>query len=629
MHALSLHNSLSRRKERFEPLDHQHVRMYVCGPTVYDLAHIGNARTMVVFDVLSRVLRVLYPRVTYVRNITDVDDKINARAKESGEPIASITARTTADFHADMANLGVLPPDEEPRATQHIGQMIEIIQRLIDAGHAYAAEGHVLFSVPSFKAYGHLSGHAPDELLAGARIDVAPYKRDAGDFVLWKPSSPDIPGWDSPWGRGRPGWHIECSAMSWRYLGETFDIHGGGTDLIFPHHENELAQSVCAFPGSHFARYWVHSGMLQINDEKMSKSLGNFFTIREVLAKAPAEAIRLALIRTHYHSVADFSEAALAEARRELDRFYRALERYPDIAAVDVPPSVMEALCDDLNTPLALSAMHALADRALAGDFDAACGLRAAGAVLGIVAAGCGRVVPRWRCRCRGDRGGDCRAAGGAQGTRVCPCRRDPRRMGGEGHCVRGRAARHDLAACGLRGIEALGDTPSPTLPRCAGEGDWQQGLPLPRSGGGLGRGYRPMTGREGGADIAPIGNSPVVVLVRPQLADNIGACARAMANGGLFHLRLVAPRDGWPQEKAWRNASGADRILDAVTLFASVPDADRRSAPRLRNVSASAPHHKAGAHRARRRGRTARDLSSRSACRHSVRTRARRPRQR
>jgi cysteinyl-tRNA synthetase len=361
------------------------VRMYVCGPTVYDLAHIGNARTFVVFDVLSRVLRVLYPRLTYVRNITDVDDKINARARESGEPIASITARTTADFHADMAKLGVLPPDEEPRATQHIGQMIEIIQRLIDAGHAYAAEGHVLFSVPSFKAYGHLSGHAPDELLAGARIDVAPYKRDAGDFVLWKPSSTDIPGWDSPWGRGRPGWHIECSAMAWRYLGETFDIHGGGADLTFPHHENELAQSVCAFPGSHFARYWVHSGMLQINDEKMSKSLGNFFTIREVLAKAPAEAIRLALIRTHYHSVADFSDAALVEAKRELDRFYRALERYPDIAAVDVPPSVMEALCDDLNTPLALSAMHALADRALAGDFDAACGLRAAGAVLGLL----------------------------------------------------------------------------------------------------------------------------------------------------------------------------------------------------------------------------------------------------
>ena len=385
MHTLFLHNSLSRRKERFEPLDHQHVRMYVCGPTVYDLAHIGNARTMVVFDVLARVLRLVYPRVTYVRNITDVDDKINARAKESGEPIGSITARTSADFHADMARLGVLPPDQEPRATQHIVQMIEIIQRLIEAGHAYAADGHVLFSVPSFDAYGRLSGRSPDELLAGARIDVAPYKRDAGDFVLWKPSAEDVPGWESPWGRGRPGWHIECSAMSWRYLGETFDIHGGGSDLIFPHHENELAQSVCAFPGSSFARYWVHSGMLQINDEKMSKSLGNFYTIREVLGMAPVEAIRLALIRTHYHSVADFSEAALSEAKRELDRFYRALERYPDISAVDVPASVMEALCDDLNTPLALSAMHGLADRALAGEFDAACGLRAAGMAVGLL----------------------------------------------------------------------------------------------------------------------------------------------------------------------------------------------------------------------------------------------------
>jgi cysteinyl-tRNA synthetase len=385
MHTLFLHNSLSRRKERFEPLDHQHVRMYVCGPTVYDLAHIGNARTMVVFDVMARVLRLLYPRVTYVRNITDVDDKINARSQASGEPIAAITARTSADFHADMAALGVLPPDHEPRATQHIVEMIEIIQKLIASGHAYAADGHVLFSVPDFEAYGRLSGRSPDDLLAGARIDVAPYKRDAGDFVLWKPSPPEVPGWDSPWGRGRPGWHIECSAMSWHYLGETFDIHGGGSDLIFPHHENELAQSVCAFPESHFARYWVHSGMLQLSGEKMSKSLGNLFTIREVLAMAPAEAIRLALIRTHYHGVADFSETSLAEAKREVDRFYRALERYPDIAAVDVPVPVMEALCDDFNTPLALSAMHALADRALAGDFDAACGLRAAGAAIGLL----------------------------------------------------------------------------------------------------------------------------------------------------------------------------------------------------------------------------------------------------
>jgi cysteinyl-tRNA synthetase len=385
MHELYLHNSASRRKERFEPVDPRHVRMYVCGLTVYDLPHIGNARPMVVFDVLARLLRKLYPRVTYVRNITDVDDKINARAQESGEPIASITARTTADFHTDMEKLGVLPPDEEPRATHHVPEMIAIIERLIASGHAYAAEGHVLFSVPSYPAYGHLSGRSPDELLAGARIDVAPYKRNPGDFVLWKPSTPDLPGWDSPWGRGRPGWHIECSAMSWRYLGETFDIHGGGTDLIFPHHENELAQSVCAFPGSHFARYWVHNGMLLVNGEKMSKSLGNFTFLRDVLATVPGEVVRLLLLRTHYRSTPDFSDASVSEAKRELDRFYRALEKYPDLPAADVPAQVMDALCDDLNTPLALSAMHALADRALAGDFEAARGLRAAGGMLGLL----------------------------------------------------------------------------------------------------------------------------------------------------------------------------------------------------------------------------------------------------
>jgi cysteinyl-tRNA synthetase len=385
MHELYLHNSASRRKERFEPVDPRHVRMYVCGLTVYDLPHIGNARPMVVFDVLARLLRKLYPRVTYVRNITDVDDKINAWAQESGEPIASITARTTADFHTDMEKLGVLPPDEEPRATHHVPEMIAIIERLIASGHAYAAEGHVLFSVPSYPAYGHLSGRSPDELLAGARIDVAPYKRNPGDFVLWKPSTPDLPGWDSPWGRGRPGWHIECSAMSWRYLGETFDIHGGGTDLIFPHHENELAQSVCAFPGSHFARYWVHNGMLLVNGEKMSKSLGNFTFLRDVLATVPGEVVRLLLLRTHYRSTPDFSDASVSEAKRELDRFYRALEKYPDLPAAHVPAQVMDALCDDLNTPLALSAMHALADRALAGDFEAARGLRAAGGMLGLL----------------------------------------------------------------------------------------------------------------------------------------------------------------------------------------------------------------------------------------------------
>ncbi len=385
MHALFLHNSLSRRKERFEPLDHQHVRMYVCGPTVYDLVHVGNARPVVVYDVLLRLLRLLYPRVTYVRNITDIEDKINARAKELNEPIAALTARTIADYHADVVALGALPPDVEPRATEHIEEIVAIIDRLIASGHAYAAEGHVLFSVPSFPAYGRLSGRSPDELLAGARVDVAPYKRDPGDFVLWKPSPPDLPGWDSPWGRGRPGWHIECSAMCWRHLGTDFDIHGGGTDLIFPHHENEVAQSVCAFPGSGFARYWVHNGMLLVNGEKMAKSAGNFTTLRDVLARVPGEVVRLLLIRTHYRSTPDFSDAAVTEARRELDRFYRALERYPDIAAVDVPPAVMEALCDDLNTPLALSAMHALADGALAGDFDAACGLRAAGQVMGLL----------------------------------------------------------------------------------------------------------------------------------------------------------------------------------------------------------------------------------------------------
>ena len=387
MHELHLHNNLSRRKERFEPLDPQHVRMYVCGATVYDLVHIGNARPEVIYDVLARLLRRLYPRVTYVRNITDVEDKINARAKELGEPISALTARTIDDYHADMAALGSLPPDVEPRATGHIAEMIAMIEKLIASGHAYAAEGHVLFSVPSYPAYGRLSGRSPEELLAGARIDVAPYKRDPGDFVLWKPSGADLPGWDSPWGRGRPGWLIECSAMSWRYLGETFDIHGGGTDLIFPHHENELAQSVCAFPGSRFARYWVHNGMLVVNGEKMSKSLGNFTFLRDVLAKFPGEAVRYLLLRSHYRSLLDFNDAALMESRRELDRFYRALEKYPDVGGAEAPDAVMEALCDDLNTPLALSAMHALADRAIAGDFEAARGLRAAGGMLGLLQA--------------------------------------------------------------------------------------------------------------------------------------------------------------------------------------------------------------------------------------------------
>ncbi|HUA76164.1 MAG TPA: cysteine--tRNA ligase, partial [Acetobacteraceae bacterium] len=299
---LFFHNSLTRRRELFVPLDPANVRIYVCGPTVYDLAHLGNARPVVVFDSLVRLLRRVFPRVTYVRNITDVEDKIIARAAETGEAIADLTARTAREFHEDMAALGALAPDIEPRATLHIAEMIALIERLIEGGHAYVAAGpegrHVLFAVGSFAEYGRLSGRSREDMIAGARVEIAPYKRDPADFVLWKPSGPDQPGWESPWGRGRPGWHIECSAMSWRHLGTDFDIHGGGSDLLFPHHENEIAQSCCAFPGSHFARVWLHNGMLRVNGQKMAKSLGNFLTVRDVLAEAPGEAVRLLLLKT-------------------------------------------------------------------------------------------------------------------------------------------------------------------------------------------------------------------------------------------------------------------------------------------------------------------------------------------
>ncbi|MDA8050056.1 MAG: cysteine--tRNA ligase [Rhodospirillales bacterium] len=388
---LYFHNSLTRRRECFAPLDPGHVRVYVCGPTVYDLAHLGNARPVVVFDTLIRLLRRVFPRVTYVRNITDVEDKIIARAGETGEPIADLTRRTTAEFHADMAALGALPPDIEPRATCHIAEMITLIERLIACGHAYTANGpegtHVLFAVGSFADYGRLSGRSREDMIAGARVEVAPYKRDPADFVLWKPSTADQPGWDSPWGRGRPGWHIECSAMSWRHLGTDFDIHGGGSDLLFPHHENEIAQSCSAFPESHFARIWMHNGMLRVNGEKMAKSLGNFVTVRDVLAAAPGEAVRLLLLKTHYRAELDFSFPALAEARRELDRFYRALDRHPSRPDVPVPEQVMARLADDLNTPAALAALHALADRALGADAGAAAGLAAAGSLLGLLGA--------------------------------------------------------------------------------------------------------------------------------------------------------------------------------------------------------------------------------------------------
>jgi cysteinyl-tRNA synthetase len=382
---LQLHNTATRRKEVFAPIDPANVRVYLCGPTVYDRAHIGNARNVVIFDVLVRLLRRLYPRVTYVRNITDIDDKINARAKASGETIAAITARTTADYHADMAALFTLPPDGEPRATDHIPDIIAIIEKLIAGGHAYEAAGHVLFAVASDQNYGKFSGRSPEDLLAGARVDVAPYKRDAGDFVLWKPSTDDLPGWDSPWGRGRPGWHIECSAMSWRHLGENFDIHGGGDDLIFPHHENEIAQSCCAFPGSGFANVWVHNRMLLVAGEKMSKSLGNFLVLRDVLEIAPGEAIRFLLMRAHYRSTLDFSDAGLRDAKTELDRFYRAIAAHPGVAAgAAVPESVLAPLSDDLNTPGAIAGLHSLANAALAGDARAAAGLLAAGNILGL-----------------------------------------------------------------------------------------------------------------------------------------------------------------------------------------------------------------------------------------------------
>ncbi|MGH7104693.1 MAG: cysteine--tRNA ligase [Acetobacteraceae bacterium] len=388
---LYFHNSLTRRRERFVPLDPGHVRVYVCGPTVYDLAHLGNARAVVVFDALVRLLRHTFPRVTYVRNITDVEDKIITRSAESGEKIPDLTRRTTAEFHADMAALGALPPDLEPRATTHIGDMITLIERLVANGHAYAAEGHVLFAVASFAAYGDLSGRSREDMIAGARVEIAPYKRDPADFVLWKPSAPDQPGWDSPWGRGRPGWHIECSAMSWRHLGTDFDIHGGGSDLLFPHHENEIAQSCSAFPGSHFARVWLHNGMLRVSGEKMAKSLGNFLTVRDALALAPGEAVRLLLLKTHYRSELDFSQGALTEARHELDRFYRALARHqarpPGRPDAPVPDQVEAALADDFNTPAALAALHPLADRALAADPEAAASLAAAGALLGLLEA--------------------------------------------------------------------------------------------------------------------------------------------------------------------------------------------------------------------------------------------------
>jgi cysteinyl-tRNA synthetase len=357
---LTLYNSLTRRKEAFEPLDPKSVRMYVCGPTVYDFAHIGNARAVVAFDLLYRLLRHTYgdDHVRYVRNITDVEDKIIAAARESGEAIDALTRRTTAIFHEDMKALGNLPPDVEPRATEYIPQMIAMIERLIASGHAYAAQGHALFRVASYAEYGALSRRSRADLIAGARVEIAPYKEDPGDFVLWKPSAADQPGWESPWGRGRPGWHIECSAMSEETLGETFDIHGGGLDLIFPHHENEIAQSVCAHDGHPFARYWMHNGMLTVGGAKMAKSEGNFVTVRDALKEWDGEVIRLALLSTHYRDPLDWTEDRLREAKAILDHWYRALSlgNGPEIQAnpLHIDKTTIKSLQDDLNFPRAI-----------------------------------------------------------------------------------------------------------------------------------------------------------------------------------------------------------------------------------------------------------------------------------
>ena len=380
--SLALYNTASRRKESFTPLSAEQVGIYACGPTVYDRIHVGNARPLVVFDVLVRVLRHNYDKVCYVRNITDVDDKINARAAERGISIDQLCEETITQYQLDTEALQVLAPDIEPRATHHITEMIAMIAQLIEKGHAYEAEGHVLFSVASMPKYGKLSGRSMDDMIAGARVEVAPYKRDAADFVLWKPSEADLPGWDSPWGRGRPGWHIECSAMSAAYLGETFDIHAGGQDLIFPHHENEIAQSCCAHDTEIMANIWMHNGYVTVDNEKMSKSLGNFTTVADALTKHRGEAVRYALMTGHYRAPLDYSDRAVDEAKAALDRLYRAAQ---DVAPTKIDEAVLAALHDDLNIPLALSALHGLAKEANKGDMEAAGRLRASANLLGLL----------------------------------------------------------------------------------------------------------------------------------------------------------------------------------------------------------------------------------------------------
>lgn len=382
-------------RQRFEPLDPERVTMYVCGPTVYSFAHIGNARPTVVFDILARLLRRSWELI-YVRNVTDVDDKINEAARKEGVAIGVLTARYLAAFHGDMESLGVLPPDVEPKATEHLPQIFTLIEHLIDTGHAYVSEGHVLFSVPGFDDYGALSGRSQEDLIAGARVEVASYKRNPADFILWKPSLAGRVGWDSPWGFGRPGWHAECSAMVRAHLGETIDIHGGGLDLIFPHHENETAQSTCAYGVKRYCRYWVHNGLVDVSGEKMSKSRGNVLLVRDLLDEAPGEAVRLGLITAHYRQPLDWNSAVLEDARQKLDKLYGALRnagvtgRAAGEPDVDPPRAVLEALEDDLNTPRALAElfglvreMNSVADPRVRNEL--ARSLRAGGWLLGLL----------------------------------------------------------------------------------------------------------------------------------------------------------------------------------------------------------------------------------------------------
>ena len=384
---LKLYDTLTREKRVFTPVDPARVRMYVCGPTVYDFAHIGNARPVIVFDVLFRLLRHIYgeEKVTYVRNITDVDDKINTRAAERGISIRDLTEETYKNFKQDVAALGCLPPTIEPRATEHIDEMKTLIERLVKSDYAYVAEDNVLFHVPSMKDYGKLSNRPLDEMIAGARVEVAPYKRDPQDFILWKPSKPGEPAWPSPAGiktPGRPGWHIECSAMSWKHLGETFDIHGGGIDLVFPHHENEIAQSRCAFHTPVMANYWMHNGFLQVEGEKMSKSLGNFITIHDLLKDWPGEVIRFTMLQTHYRQPINWTLAGLRESQKSLDHWYAlTAEAAPGYLCADV----LDSLLDDLNTPKAFAGLHELRGEAAKGAKPAAACLKASAQLIGLL----------------------------------------------------------------------------------------------------------------------------------------------------------------------------------------------------------------------------------------------------